>query len=650
MKIRIHILAFMLLLINQCTVTGQSLHTRSNRALKFYDQGKRDYELLYYERAENSLKQAVAEDKGFLEAHLLLGQLYSDTGDWEKAVKHYRAVKETDPLFFPPALYSLGRAEFRTGRYIEATNNLELYLKQPGVSAKLKIEAEKMLASCRFALSFPESLLDTEPVNAGDSVNTALDEYWPSVTGDGLQLIFTREVKRAAGYGRDFNRDRQEDFYISRWVKEGYWGTARNAGAPLNTAGNEGAQSISSDGRSMYFTACDRNDGQGRCDIYFSTYDGNRWSPGANLGQPVNTAYWESQPSISPNGRMLFFVSNRPGGMGGMDIWYSVMDNNGRWNRPANPGKAINTAGDEFSPFIYFNGKTLYFSSNGRESFGGHDIYVTTMNRDSTWTTPENLGPPVNTPADETGLVIESSGRRAYFSSVREKERGKDIFYLDLPQRVQPEPVLYFRGNVIDKQSGQPLIARYELTDLTYRTEVISSVTDGRGGFFVCLPQGSSYGLNVTAAGYMIFSENFDFAEGYTSAEPFTKTIALNKVRKGEFMRMYNVFYDTDSWDLLESSMPELEQLLEFLVVNPTVVIEIGGHTDSDGSEEHNQRLSERRAASVREYLMKRGIDGKRIFSHGYGETSPVADNLTPAGKRLNRRTEITILSEGTHK
>ncbi len=647
---RIHILAFMLLFVNQCTVTGQSLHTRSNRALKFYDQGKRDYELLYYDRAENSLKQAVAEDKGFLEAHLLLGQLYSDTGDWEKAVRHYRAVKETDPLFFPPALYSLGRAEFRTGRYTEAMNSLELYLKQPGVSAKLKSEAEKMLASCRFALSFPESLLETEPVNAGDSVNTALDEYWPSVTGDGQQLIFTREVKRAAGYGRDFNRDRQEDFYISRWHKEGYWGTARNAGAPLNTAGNEGAQSISSDGRSMYFTACDRNDGQGRCDIYFSTYDGNRWSPGANLGQPVNTAYWESQPSISPNGRMLFFVSNRPGGMGGMDIWYAVMDNNGRWNRPVNPGKAINTAGDEFSPFIYFNGKTLYFSSNGRESFGGHDIYVTTMNRDSTWTTPENLGPPVNTPADETGLVIESSGRRAYFSSAREKERGKDIFYLDLPQRVQPEPVLYFRGNVIDKQSGQPLIAKYELTDLTYRTEVISSVTDSRGGFFVCLPQGSSYGLNVTAAGYMIFSENFDFAEGYTSAEPFTKTIALNKVRKGEFMRMYNVFYDTDSWELLESSMPELEQLLEFLVVNPTVVIEIGGHTDSDGSEEHNQRLSERRAGSVREYLVKRGIDGKRIFSHGYGETSPVADNLTPAGKRLNRRTEITILSEGTHK
>jgi hypothetical protein len=274
---------------------------------------------------------------------------------------------------------------------------------------------------------------------------------------------------------------------------------------------------------------------------------------------------------------MLFFVSNRPGGIGGMDIWYSLRGSDGRWGKPVNPGKVINTVDDEFSPFIYFNGRTLYFSSNGRESFGGHDIYVTTMNRDSTWTSPENLGPPVNTPADETGLVIESSGRRAYFSSVRDKGRGKDIYYLDLPQQVQPEQVLYFQGTVIDKASGQPIVAKYELSDLTNGIDVITSLTDNRGGFFVCLPRGSSYGMNVTADGYMIYSENFDFAEGYTSAEPYRKTIALNRVREGEFMRMYNVFYDTDSWELLETSRPELEHLLEFLQVNHTVVIEIGG-------------------------------------------------------------------------
>ena len=644
------IFAILLLVLTQCSVTGQTFHTRSNKALKYYDQGKRDYDLLYYDRAEMNLLHALKEDGRFYEAHLILGQLYSDTGDWEKAVTHYRAAVAVDSLFFIPALYSLGKAELRTGQYFDAAGHLEAYLKQPGINAGMRNEAEKMLANCRFALSFPASLFEKEPVSAGDSVNTVLDEYWPSVTGDGQQLIFTREVKRAAGYGRDYNRDRQEDFYVSRLTPGGYWGTARNAGAPLNTAGNEGAQSISSDGRTMFFTACDRNDGQGRCDIYFSTNDGKRWSPGNNLGQPVNTTYWESQPSISPNGRMLFFVSNRPGGMGGMDIWYSLRGSDGRWGRPVNPGKIINTSGDEFSPFIYFNGRTLYFSSNGRESFGGHDIYVTTMNRDSTWTTPENLGPPVNTPADETGLVIESSGRRAYFSSIRNREMGKDIYYLDLPPQIQPGQVLYFEGAVIDKASGQPITAKYELTDLTWGIDVITSLTDSRGGFFVCLPSGSSYGLNVTADGYMIYSENFDFAEGYTSAEPYRKTIALNKVRKGEFMRMYNVFYDTDSWELLESSMPELRHLLEFLRINNNVVIEIGGHTDSDGSDDHNQKLSEKRAGSVREFLIRMGIDGKRIFTHGYGEASPVADNITPAGKRLNRRTEITILSEGTTK
>jgi outer membrane protein OmpA-like peptidoglycan-associated protein len=345
---------------------------------------------------------------------------------------------------------------------------------------------------------------------------------------------------------------------------------------------------------------------------------------------------------------MLFFVSNRPGGMGGMDIWYSIRGSDGKWKKPVNPGKIINTAGDEFSPFIYFDGRTLYFSSNGKESFGGHDIYTTTLKADSSWTEPVNLGPEVNTPADETGLVIEPSGKRAFFSSIHDPKKGKDIFYIDLPETIRPEPVSYFRGSVVDKTSDKPLKATYELTDLTGGTGVISAETDSRGGFLVCLPGGCSYGLNVTADGYMIYSENFDFEEGYTSAKPYQKTIRLNRVREGEFMRMYNVFFDTDSWELLETSMPELQKLFEFLTVNNTVVVEIGGHTDSDGTDEHNQVLSERRAASVRNYLIKRGINPDRLFSHGYGESSPVADNLTPAGKKLNRRTEITILSEGT--
>ena len=646
MSFRTFILALSMLFLSRCSVTGQGLHTHSGRALKFYDLGKRDYEMLYFDQAESNLKIAVDEDPRFYEAHILLGQLYSDQGDWEKAVIYYRKAISLDSLYFTPALYNLGRAEMRTGRYQEAKSHLEAYLRQPKTTARLRADAEQLISNCIFALSFPGSLFQTEPMSVGDSVNTELDEYWPSVTGDGMELCFTREVRRASAYGRD----RQEDFYISKWMGGGYWGLARNAGAPLNTAGNEGAQSISSDGRSMYFTACDRIDGQGRCDIYYSVFDGTRWSPGVNIGQPVNSAYWESQPSISPNGRMLFFVSNRPGGFGGMDIWYSILGNDGKWGKPVNPGKTINTSGDEFSPFIYFNSRTLYFSSNGRESFGGHDIYVTTLNRDSSWADPVNLGPAVNTPADETGLIIESSGKRAFFSSVREKSKGKDIFYIDLPEAIRPEPVSYLKGKVIDKADGKPLNAKFELTDLTNRSRVIASATDNQGGFFVCLPSGFSYGLNVTADGYMIYSENFDFEEGYTSTEPYRKTIGLNRVRKGEYMRMYNVFYNTNSWDLLEESRPELDKLLEFLTINNMVIVEIGGHTDSDGTDEHNQLLSERRANSVREYLIKKGIKPDRLFSHGYGEGSPVADNETPAGKKLNRRTEITVLSEGANK
>ena len=635
------VLNVLILLWPDATI-GQNLHTRSNRALKYYDLGKRDYEMLYFDRAERNLQEAVSEDRNFFEAHVLLGQMYSDLGDWEKAVTHYRRAITLDSLYYIPALYSLGRAELRSGRYPAAKMHLEAYLKQPHTTSKLRVDSEKLIANCIFALSFPGSPLAGNPQSVGDSVNTTLDEYWPSLTGDGLALIFTREVKRAGGYGRD----RQEDFYISRWTED-HWGTAKNAGAPLNTAGNEGAQSISSDGRSMYFTACDRSDGHGRCDIYYSTFDGKRWAPGINVGSPVNSPYWESQPSISANGKMLFFVSNRPGGMGGMDIWYSIKNSNGKWQYPINPGKIINTAGDEFSPFIYFNGKTLYFSSNGRESFGGFDIYSTSLNRDSTWCEPVNLGPSVNTPSDETGLVIESTGTRAFFSSTRDKSKGKDIFYLNLPETIRPEPVSYLKGTVIDKSDNKPLKAEFELTDLTNNTVVISSYTDTYGGLFVCLPSGCSYGLNVSADGYMFYSENFDFEEGYSSAEPYLKTIRLNKVRTGEFMRMYNVFYDTDSWKILEPSIPELKKLLEFLNINKKVVVEVGGHTDSDGSDEHNQVLSERRAMSVREYLIKNGISPDRIFSHGYGETKPVSDNDTPAGKKMNRRTEVTILSEG---
>ena len=228
MRIRTVIIALSLLLLSQCSVTGQNLHTRSGRALKYYDLGKRDYEMLYIDRAEINLKIAVAEDGQFYEAHILLGQLYSDQGDWEKAVTHYRKAVSVNSLYFTPALYNLGKAEMRTGRYQEAKSHLEAYLRQPRTTPKLTSDAEMMISNCIFALSFPGTLFQTEPLSVGDSVNTEFDEYWPSVTGDGSELFFTREVRRANAYGRD----RQEDFYISRWTAERLLGSGTECRCP----------------------------------------------------------------------------------------------------------------------------------------------------------------------------------------------------------------------------------------------------------------------------------------------------------------------------------------------------------------------------------------------------------------------------------
>jgi hypothetical protein len=620
--------------------SGQDYHTHSNKALRHYLQGKEDLDMFFIDQAESNFLLATKEDKDFYEAWLLLGQLYNDKEQWNDAVDCLSKAVKIDSLYFTNAIFSLGKAEARSGFYSLAKVHLGAYIIMAKKSEKLVEQARQMLDDCDFALSYPNLVFSGKAINLGDSVNTTADEYWPSIVADGSALYFTREVRRAVAYGPD----RQEDFYVSM-RKDSVWGLARSVGAPINTAGNEGAQSIASDGRSMYFTACDREDGLGRCDLYYSTLEGSRWTVGTNIGAPVNSRYWESQPSLNAEGNMLFFVSNRPGGLGGMDIWYSVKKSNGSWGSPVNPGKSLNTVDDEFSPFIYFDGRTLYFSTNGRKSFGGFDIYSSVMQPDSSWSEPKNLGPGINTPADETGLIISSDGKKAYFSSIRDKTKGKDIFSIDLPESIAPNPVSYFEGIVRDKTTGLPVKATIELSNLKVRRDIVKINTSKDGTFLICLPQGYSYGLNVSSDGYMFYSENFDFQGGYTSKEPYHKSIFLNPVRVGETLRMYNIFYNIDSWDLLSESTPELEKLYEFLVVHNDMKVEISGHTDSTGSIEHNQTLSEHRAEAVKGYLVSRGINGNRLSCRGYGETRPIASNDTEESRKLNRRTEVTVVS-----
>lgn len=642
MKKLAKILFLFIFMINTCLLHGQKYHTNSNRALNAYNAGKKQYEFLYFESAEKLLREAISIDKNFYEPYALLGELYFKTRRYSESARAYQQAVRIDSLFFKPVFFELATAELYSGQYQKALVHFRAYLELNKSNEKNREFALKSIENCEFAIEAIKKPVPFNPVNLGDSINTSDDEYWPSITADGSMLMFTKQM-RTKGRTNIYN---QEDFYISL-LKNDKWGKSFNAGAPLNTSQNEGAQSVTSDGSGIYYTACDRQGGMGRCDIYFSSFDGKAWSPGVNLGSPVNSSYWEAQPSISANGKMLFFSSNRPGGNGGMDIWYSVMDNSGKWTLPKNAGKNINTDGDEMSPFIHFDGVTLYFSSNGLRGMGGFDIFCSRMKEDTTWTDPVNMGYPVNTYNDELGLIIDAAGSKAYFSSVRDEKAGKDIFSFEVYAEARPKPVSYFRGNVFEKDTGKRLKADYELVDLRRGIIVDGGTTGTDGNFLVCLAAGSNYGLNVSKPGYLFYSDNFMLEGIHTVLKPYVKNVILIPVKTGELLPLSNVFFEIDSWELKPESLSELRKLYRLLADNPSVTIEIAGYTDSTGTKEHNQILSERRAKSVVDYLLQQGIAEERLTYRGYGASQPVAENITAEGRRLNRRTEVKITADG---
>jgi tetratricopeptide (TPR) repeat protein len=620
---------------------SQGYHTSSNKALRLYKEGTSAFDFFDFTTAEKNLTEAVSIDNNFFEAHMMLGEMYLKLKKYSDAATCYRNAVKIDSLFFKPVFFSLANAEMMSGDYTDALIHFNVYLAQPGMSEKNRIAAVKNARNCEFAVKAIEKPVQFNPVNIGSSINTTNDEYWPSITADGQTIMFTRQPNVANN--PDLAGILKEDFYIS-YLSDSKWQKAFNAGPPLNTPDNEGAQTLSSNGNYMYFTGCDRPGGLGSCDIYFSYISDGKWSEPVNIGPPVNTSNWESTPSISADGRILFFSSSRPGGFGGKDLWYTMINDRNEWSIPVNLGKLINTSGDEMSPFIHFDGKTLYFASDGRIGMGGFDIYYTRKINDSTWSEPQNLGYPINTYNDEMGLIIESGGKKAYFSAKREKANGKDIFYFDLYESARPNPVSYLKGKVYDKETGKLLKAEYELINLSTGKVSMKSSTDEYGNFLVCLPSGFNYGINVSRPGYLFYSETFMFEGEHSVQEPLIKRIILNPIKVGEKMQLSNVFYEVDSWQLKKESMTELDNLAVLLSENKALRMEIGGYTDSTGSDEYNKGLSEKRALSVVNYLISNGISSDRLRYKGYGNTSPKGDNITVEGRKLNRRTEAKVL------
>ena len=619
------------------------LSTKSSRAANHYYTARELYSARKEYEAIEKLLQATSADKKFIEAYLLLGEVYTELKKYDQAVAALNQAVALNPDFFPNTFFNLAYIHYQNRNFENAAKNFQVFVNREDVAETSREKARDYLLRCNFIIHALNNPVDFNPVSLGDSINSKYDEYWPSLTADEEMLVFTRQVLREPT-GSQSMQNKREDFYYSKKIDD-TWTKASELGYPINTDMNEGAQSLSVDGRLMYFTACNRDDGYGSCDIYVSVKEGENWSAPVNLGPPINSAAWEAQPSVSPDGKTLYFVSNRAGGSGGMDIWKSEMNRQGLWSAPVNLGKLINTSGDEMSPFIHHDNQTLYFSSNGLIGMGGFDLFKSGKDEAGKWTEPINLGYPINTFYDETGLFVTASGKRAYFSSDRLEGAGKDIFNFDLHEGARPASVSYIKGIVYDAGNKRRLAAKFELIDLATKELIMESVSDIRNGeFLVTIPADRDYALNVSKPEYLFYSENFSLKGVRTIEEPFLMDIPLQRIKSGEKVVLRNIFFDFDKSELKEESFIELDRLVQFMQENPKLKIRINGHTDNIGSPEYNMKLSDQRAVSVMQYLRSKGIQYERIISRGFGSTQPVEANETPEGRARNRRTEFEVL------
>lgn len=628
----------------------RQLSTTSARAEKAWYKATDCLNLRDYNCAERELRRAVDTDPGFSEAWIVLGETLADNGRYEEALSAFRDGLNKGRTYYTEVLYYIGNLSFRTGQYEEARQNLEAFLDSRPKSERRIQQAEKLLSSCRFAIEAIMNPRPFEPKNLGPAVNSAYSEYFPCLTLDDQTLLFTRRITDESNPARE-----QEDFFISR-RQNGEWGAAVNIGYPINTRNNEGAPTLSPDGSFLIFTACssqtgygEGREGYGSCDLFISRKLGDKWGTPVNLGAPVNTSKWETQPSFSGDGRTLYFIRGFHDRQGyyHQDIYTSELHPDGSWGEPKRLPDHINSPGIEESVFIHPDGQTLYFSSDGWIGMGGLDIYMSRKLPDGNWSLPENLGYPINTHDDENSLMVSGDGRLGYFASDRPGGFGKlDLYSFEIPEPFRPQQITYLKGTVFDEVTKKKLGARFELVALKNGETITSAQSDPVDGtFLVALPTGQRYALSVSHPDYLFYSDHFDLQGHHGYDRPFVKDVPLQPIQLGETVVLKNVFFATDSYALKPESQIELDRLALLLEQNPAISIEIGGHTDSQGNDSYNLELSLNRARAVYDYLTQKNIQPSRLAYKGYGEAQPIDTNETDEGRAVNRRTEFKIVN-----
>lgn len=628
--------------------------TQNKKAIKYFEEGRQYFQLHKDEEAEKMLQKALKEDDNFVEAHSAYADYYMSRGDAKSAIPHLEKAIALSPKQFVDNYFYLGGAYLSSGDYEKAKNAFSSFLKFDRINPNLKDVAAYSLKNAEFGANAVKNPINVKPVNCGEAINSSDFEYLASMTGDGRTLMFTRNIRKTTADGAPAG---QEDFYISYKDAKDKWTKAVPING-VNSVGNEGAPTLSADGNEMFFAACmemtgdygtPERKGYGSCDIFYSRKVNGRWSKPFNVGPPINTSNWETQPSFSSDGKTLYFIRGvvgRDHGIKDPNIYMSVLGDDGQFSAPVKLPDNINTPMNEESVFIHNDNQTLYFSSNGLPGMGGQDLYMTKRKADGSWTDPVNIGYPINTFEDETSLLVEPGGRLAYIASDREGGfGGLDLYQFELPATLRPEKLTYVKGKIYNAVTKEPLEARFELIDEETQKNASQSYSDKAGQFLVNITGNKNYIVNVNRDGFLFYSDNFSLKGKETDFDkPYLLDIPLQPIDTGSVVELKNIFFDVNKWDLKPESRAELEKLTAFLTKNPGVKIELGGHTDNSGDKNFNKTLSTNRAKAVYDYLITNGkINAARLSYRGYADTRPKVPNDSPENKAKNRRTEFKV-------
>jgi len=616
----------------------------SAKASKAYNEAIQLAQDFKWDEAKAALIKTLTIDPKMVDAYLSYAGICGENREYDSAVIMYEKAKELDPIYFRDynLPYSIDLAG--NGRFEDALGAANVFLEGTKLNERSIKAGTYRKNSYQFAIDMKKAGKDVSgffaPQNLGDSINTKDLEYFPSLPIEGNKLVFTR---RLAGQNEDFFESEQSSS-SPNGAKNGYWKKAEPLDG-VNTELNEGAQCISQDGEWLVFTGCNRQNGYGSCDIFISYKlpDGS-WTPAENMGPNINTEFWESSPSLSPDKKDLYFTSRRSDGNGAGDLWVSHRNNKGRWSPAENLGRTINTVGEESSPFIHPDNQTLYFTSDGLNGYGGSDLYVVRKDAKGGWGVPQNLGYPINTIDNEGSLVVTADGQTAYYASDKKGGKGGlDIYSFTMPKHLQPIKTLWVKGKVFDAITKKGLPSGVELKEVSSGNVIENVQTDETGNYLITLPVGSNYSFTVNRKGYLFYSDVYALITNAADSV-YEKNIPLQPVGINSVLELKNIFFETNSFKLESSSFVELSKVVQWLNDNPTLKIEISGHTDNVGLAATNLKLSNSRAKSVVDYLISKGIAATRLTYKGYGAAKPIADNKTEAGKAKNRRTELMVI------